>query len=161
MSLKNIETLSLNPHFFKQLLHCFLTGYGKPCDIHLLFMVLPILLYEPSRTKLSTATIRSSLSSLFTGKQEIAPNINISEKTSLAGFLSRHEILKESTKKSIIILHSEHKIAITNNSIIANQNLTYTTYNSTSKSWFKAAHYLGVIFSKASIDHIYYFLGVE
>lgn len=161
MSLKNIETLSLNPHFFKHLISCFLSGYDKPCDLKLIFMVLPILLYAPAREKLATSNSRSRLNTVFDTKIEMEGNIKLSGKTRLAGFLCRYEMLKPATKKSIIILHSQGKISINGRYITLNENISYGNYNDSVKKWMKAAHYLGVVFSNSNADNISFFLGVE
>lgn len=160
MSIKNIETLSLNPHFFKQLIGAFLTGYGKPCDLKLVFMVLPILLYAPSREKLENANSRSKLESLFNGKFQIEDR-SISGRTRLAGFFSRYKMLNEAIKKTIIILHSQGDIKISGTLISAIRSVDYSTHKNKIRAWMKAAHYLGVIFSNDEIEHISYFLGVE
>ena len=161
VSLKNIESLSLNPHFFKHLISCFLSGYGKPCDLRLLFMVLPILLYAPSREKLASANSRSRLDSLFSSKIEIQENVKLSGKTRLAGFLSRYEMLKSATKKTIIILFNQEKISIQGRYITINKMISYDSYDKSVKKWMKASYYLGKVFSKSDINHINYFLGVE
>lgn len=161
MSLKNIETLSLNPHFFKHLIVCFLTGYGKPCDLKLVFMVLPILLYAPSREKLASAKSTSRLESLFGAQVEFDENTKLSGKTRLSGFLSRYEMLQPATKKTIIILHSQELISIDGRYIAAIKTASYKDFNKHISNWMKAAYYLGVVFSKSTENHIAYFLGVE
>lgn len=161
MSLENIETLSLNPHFFKHLIICFLSGYGRPCDLKLVFMVLPILLYAPSREKLASAKSTSRLESLFKAQVEVDNNIKLSGKTRLSGFLSRYKMLQPTTKRAIIILHSEELISIESRYIRANQVVLYKDYNKSISSWMKSAYYLGVVFSKSTEDHISFFLGVE
>ena len=160
MSIKNIETLPLNPHFFKKLIAAFLTGYGKSCDLKLVFMVLPILLYAPSREKLENANSRSKLESLFNTKFEIEDQ-NISGKTRLSGFFSRYKMLGDATKKTIIILHSQGDIKISGTLISVTRAVDYSTYKNKIRTWMKAAHYLGVIFSNDEIEHISYFLGAE
>ncbi|MEG2013976.1 MAG: three component ABC system middle component, partial [Anaerovoracaceae bacterium] len=155
-----IETLSLNPHFFKQLIGAFLTGYGKPCDLKLVFMVLPILLYAPSREKLENANSRSKLESLFNTKFEIEAQ-NLSGKARLSGFFSRYQMLEDATKKTIIILHSQGDIKISGTLITATRTVQYSIFKNKIKAWMKAAHYLGVIFSNDDVGHISYFLGVE
>ncbi len=161
MSHKDIETLSLNPHFFKQLIILFLSGYGKPCDLKLIFMVLPILLYAPSREKLASAKSTSRLESLFKSQVEFDENIKLSGKTRLSGFLSRYEMLKPVTKKVIIILYSQCFISIHGRFVDTNRTVSYKNYNKSVSNWMKAAYYLGVVFAKSTEDHISYFLGVE
>lgn len=161
MSLKNIKNLSLNPHFFKHLIIGFLSGYGKPCDLKLVFMVLPILLYSPSREKLASAKSTSRLESLFRAQVKVGDNIKLSGKTRLLGFLSRYEMLQPTTKKTIIILYNQGLISMDGRYIVANKTVSYKVYNKSISSWMKAAYYLGVVFSKSTEDHITYFLGVE
>jgi len=139
MSLKNIESLSLNPHFFKHLITCFLSGYGKSCDLKLVFMVLPILLYAPSRVKLASAKSTSRLESLFTAQVQFDENIKLSGKTTLSGFLSRYELLQSTTKKAIIILHNQGLISIDGRYIVGNKSVSYKNYNKSISSWMKAA----------------------
>lgn len=161
MSLKNIETLSLNPHFFKHLIVCFLSGYGKPCDLKLIFMVLPILLYAPSREKFSSAKSTSRLESLFRAQVEVANDVKLSGKTRLAGFLCRYNMLQTVSKKTIIILCNEGLISIKGRYISVKKSVHYNDYNKAVLRWMKSAYYLGVVFSKSTADHISYFLGVE
>lgn len=161
MSIENIETLSLNPHFFKHLIICFLSGYGKPCDLKLVFMVLPILLYAPSREKLASAISTSRLESLFRAQVEVNDNTKLSGKTRLSGFLSRYDMLQSATKQTIIILHNEKLISIHDRYISADKVVLYKNYNKSISTWMKSAYYLGVVFSKSTEDHISFFLGVE
>ncbi len=161
MSLKNIETLSINPHFFKHLIICFLTGYGKPCNIKIVFMVLPILLYVPSREKLISAKNTSRLDSLFRAQIEINENVKISGKTRLSGFLSRYKMLQPATKKTLIILYNQGLISINGQYIVAKKTVSYKDYKKSIFNWARAANYLGIVFSKTTEDHIAYFMGVD
>lgn len=161
MSLKKVEILSLNPHFFKHLILCFLSGYGKPCDVKLVFMVLPILLYAPSRKKLASAISTSRLESLFNAPIEMDEQSKLSGKTRFTGFITRYETLQPITKKTIIILHSEKAISISARYIMSNKIVSYKDYGKTISTWMKAAYYLGGVFTKTSEEHISYFLGVE
>jgi hypothetical protein len=124
-------------------------------------MVLPILLYAPAREKLAASNSRSRLNTVFDTKIELEENIKLSGKTRLSGFLSRYEMLKPATKKSIIILHNQGKISINGIYITLNENISYGNYKESVKKWMKAAHYLGVVFSNSNTDNISYFLGVE
>lgn len=124
-------------------------------------MVLPILLYAPSREKLASAISTSRLESLFKAQVEFREDIKLSGKTRLSGFLSRYEMLQPATKKVIIILHNQGFISISGRYIVPNSTVLYKDYNKSVSSWMKAAYYLGVVFSKSTEDHINYFLGVE
>jgi len=161
MSLKHIQTLSMNPHFYGKLMQCFLSGYGKPCEVRLYFMALPILLYSESRKKLINATSRSKMETLFNTSQELTDGVKISGKVRLSGYLNRFETLKEFSKKSLIILYSEKKIVLKDNKITLLNSVKYSDYSDNVRDWFKAAHYLGLVFAKTNEDHLNYFLGVD
>lgn len=88
MSINKIKTLTMNPHFFSLLMQSFLSGYGKPCEIKLACMAIPILLYVESREKLVNANRRSRIDTLFQSPQIIEDN-RISGKIRLSGFLDR------------------------------------------------------------------------
>lgn len=91
MSISNIKMLSMNPHFYSLLMQSFLSGYGKPCEIKLPFMAIPILLYAESREKLVNANSKSRIDTLFQSPQIIEEN-KISGKTRLAGYIDRYNL---------------------------------------------------------------------
>ena len=161
MSLEHIQTLAMNPHFYAKLMQNFLSGYEKPCEVRLYFMALPILLYADSRKKLMNANSRSKIETLFNAPQELTDDVRISGRVRLSGYLNRFESLKEFSRKSLIILYSENKIIIKDNKIILMKIEKYSDYSDNMRNWFKAAHYLGVIFAKTNEDHLNYFLGVD
>lgn len=109
MSINNIKILSLNPHFYSLLIQNFLSGYGKPCDIKLLFMAIPILIYKESREKLVRANKKSRIETLFQDSQTIEDS-KISGKTRLSGYIDRYKALMPYCKEALIILSSESKI---------------------------------------------------
>ena len=160
MSINNIKKLSLNPHFYSLLMQNFLSGYGKPCEIKLLFMAIPILIYKESREKLVTANKRSRIETLFQDYQTIEDN-RISGKTRLSGYLDRYKALKPYCKEALIILSSESKIAINNYKIVVTKKDKYDRYDGKIKEWTRCAYYLGVVFSKTTEDHLSYYLGVD
>ncbi|MDD4673917.1 MAG: DUF6521 family protein [Bacteroidales bacterium] len=160
MSINNIRKLSMNPHFYSLLIQSFLSGYEKPCEIRLAFMAIPILLYADSREKLTNANKKSRIDTLFQSPQIVEDN-KISGKTRLSGYIDRYNSLKPYCKKSIIILSSENKIAINEHKIIIIKKVDYKNFEGTMKDWIRCAHYLGVIFSKTTEEHLSYFLGVD
>lgn len=160
MSISNIKKLSINPHFYSLLMQSFLSGYEKPCEIKLPFMAIPILLYAESREKLVNANIRSRIDTLFQSPQ-IVDESKISGKTRLSGYVDRYNSLKPYCKKAIIILSSEEKIAVSNQKIVLIKKVNYKDFKGTVKDWIKCAFYLGVVFSKATDDHLSFFLGVD
>lgn len=162
MSIERIRVLSLNPNYFGKLIQSFLTGYDRHCDFTLLFYVLPIVLYKPSRDKLLTANKRSRMETLFQSQYSLSDNENVkfSGKTSLVGFLKRFEELKQYTKYALIILSNEQKISLDKKIILLTKE-NYNVYSGQVREMMRASFYLGVIFSKATIENLHYFLGVE
>ena len=160
MSISKIKTLSLNPHFYSLLMQSFLSGYGKPCEPRLAFMSIPILLYSDSRDKLKNANKASRIDTLFKSPQFIR-EVNISGKTRLSGYMERYDYLIPYCKDAIIILASEKKLTIEGKNLVLLQKLDYKKYKGIVKEWMKCAFYLGVIFSKSTVDHLSYFLGIE
>lgn len=160
MSISKIKTLSLNPHFYSLLMQSFLSGYGEPCELRLAFMSIPILLYSDSRDKLKNANKASRIDTLFKSPQFIR-EVSISGKTRLSGYLERYDYLKPYCKEAIIILASEKKLAIEGKNLVLLQKLDYKKFKGIVKEWMKCAFYLGVIFSKSTVDHLSYFLGIE
>ncbi len=160
MSINNIKKLSMNPHFYSLLMQSFLSGYEKPCEIKLLFMAIPILLYAESREKLVNANRRSRIDTLFQSPQ-IIDESKISGKTRLSGYVDRYNSLKSYCKEAVIILSSEGKIIFNNHKIVLNKKINYKNFEGVIKDWIKCAFYLGVVFSKTSEDHLSLFLGVD
>lgn len=161
MSIENIQTLSMNSHFYGLLLQGFLSGYNKPCEVRLAFMELPILLYSESRKKLATAKSTSKMETLFNTPESLENNVKISGKVKLAGYLKRYEELKPFSKKALVILYSEKKIVLNENKIVLIEPIKYLDFDGTVREWIKAAYYLGVVFAKSNEDHLNYFLGVD
>ena len=160
MSINKIKILSTNPHFYSLLMQSFLSGYGKPCEIKLPFMAIPILMYAESREKLVNANSRSRIDTLFQSPQIIEGN-KISGKTRLSGYIDRYNLLKPYCKNAIIILSSEEKIAFSEHKIFLIKKVDYKDFEGTVKEWIRCAFYLGVVFSKTTEDHLCFFLGVD
>lgn len=160
MSIEHIQTLSMNPHFYGLLLQGFLSGYNKPCEVRLVFMALPILLYSESRKKLANANNRSKMETLFNTSDDLENNTKISGKVKLSGYLKRYEELKSYSKKALIILYSKKRVVFNENRIVLIEPIKYLDFDNAVREWIKAAHYLGVVFAKSNEDHLNYFLGV-
>lgn len=161
MSIEHIQTLSMNSHFYGLLLQGFLSGYNKPCEVRLVFMALPILLYSESRKKLASANNRSKMETLFNTSDDLENNTKISGKVKLSGYLKRYEELKSYSKKALIILYSDKRVVFNENRIVLIEPIKYLDFENTVREWIKAAHYLGVVFAKSNEDHLNYFLGVD
>lgn len=160
MSISNIKTLSMNPHFYSLLMQSFLSGYKKPCEIKLPFMAIPILLYAESRNKLTNANSRSRIDTLFQPTNTVYES-HLSGRTRLSGYIDRYNSLKPYCKEAMIILYSEGKISINNHKIILIKKIHYDKFDDSIRTWIKSAYYLGLVFSKTTTDHISFFLGVD
>lgn len=160
MSIKNIQVLSLNPHFIAKLIQAFLTGYDKECDINILFFVAPILFYKHAREKLIKAKNSSKMETIFEEKVESDSGMKLSGKVRLAGFVERYREFEKYTKKAIIILSNEEVIRFANK-IELLEELDYTKFKGEIKNWLRAACYLGKILNKATSIQINYYLGIE
>lgn len=123
-------------------------------------MSIPILLYSDSRDKLKNANKASRMDTLYNSPL-VVREISISGKTRLSGFLERYDYLKPYCKEALIILASEKKLAIEGKNLVLLQKLDYKKFNGNVKEWMRCAFYLGVIFSKTTVDHLSYFLGIE
>ena len=150
----------MNPHFYSLLMQSFLSGYEKPCEIKLLFMAIPILLYAESREKLVNANRRSRIDTLFQSPQ-IIEGSKISGKTRLSGYVDRYNFLKPYCKEATIILSSEEKIVFNDHKIFLLQKIDNKGFEGDIREWIKCAFYLGIVFSKATEDHLSFFLGVD
>ena len=150
----------MNSHFYSLLMQGFLSGYKKPCEIKLPFMAIPILLYAESREHLVKANKRSRIETVLQPPQIIEES-KISGKTRLSGYVDRYNSLKPYCKEAIIILSSEKKIAIEKHKIFLLQKIDYKGFEGDIREWIKCAFYLGVVFSKATEDHLSFFLGVD
>lgn len=123
-------------------------------------MAIPILLYAESREKLINANKRSRIDTLFQSSQTIGEN-KISGKTRLSGYVDRYNLFKQYCKEAIIILSSEKKIVLKDHKIFLIQKIDYKNFNGNIREWIRCAFYLGVVFSKATEDHLSFFLGVD
>ena len=75
--------------------------------------------------------------------------------------MDRYNSLKPYCKEAIIILSSEKKIAIEKHKIFLLQKIDYKGFEGDIREWIKCAFYLGVVFSKATEDHLSFFLVVD
>lgn len=160
MSIRQIKKLSMNEHYYALMLQCFLSGYGRPCQLKMAFMSLPILMYSESREKLKTANKASRIDTIFSSKQQVQ-GVDISGRERLSGYAYRYEMLLPYCKKAVIILSSEGKASITGSEINLLKFSDYRAYAGEVKEWLRCAYYLGILFSKTTYDHLAYYLGVE
>ncbi len=153
MSSEYIRNLSLNPFFCSKIIPHFIDGYGKEVELPLVYLVLPYVLYEPSRNVLKKANSKSSIYSLFIDNNKL-PNI--------AGIEKRYEVFKELTKQSVIVAYNESLIDFNQQNLKLVCSPKYqNTRNPDIREYYRAAYYLGKIFSRYTSFDIFLKIGVK
>lgn len=150
----HIQNISLNPFYMSRIIHAFTTGYGKSgVPFNLIYIVLPLIYYRPSRNLLIKAQKRSSLRSLFVD--------DLDKATALGGLQDRLLYFQELTNQSFIVAVNEGRVALRSNHIYLLSIIDYKNIlNSNTKDFIRASHYLGLLCSKMEISNIYRLLGV-
>ncbi|QSO53121.1 three component ABC system middle component [Alicyclobacillus sp. ALC3] len=144
MGIENLAELSFNPFHMARIMTYFLSGAGGRTTFPRVYLVLPMVLYEPSRTVLAGANKRSSLYSLFLDDQRKREN--------LAGLQRRYLLYKTLTNESLVVgatrnaFHVDTTVAV--NSQVRFQDCTDRDL----RELYKAAHYFGVVLQKESHD---------
>ena len=150
MSFSSIQNISLNPFLGSKIIMHFLNGYGKPVPYPLVYLVFPIVFYKSSRDRLINATTRSSLETIFF---DLHKDRIIRE--SLAALEDRVKYFKDLTNQSLIVASNDENIVIEETIRIMNSVNYKTIKEENIRHYCKSAHYLGVIFSKQSMEDIF------
>lgn len=155
-----IIELSNNLFFLSNIICSFIKGFSKcdnrKLDMFYLYLILPNVLYFPSRKKLKDARVDSSLRSLFFSRGEnfsctgdlnsrIIEYYSITNEALIIGINSGKIQLKDKGKNILIEITEK----IIENSKLIDDN----EYN-------KAAYYFGIIASKMDVITLYRELGV-
>lgn len=152
-NLTSIQTLSFNPFFLSSILQHFLSGYGKKQpEFHLLYLVFPVIFYKSSREFLLRANKKSSIFSMFLD--------DVESRILLGGIQERYFYFKELTSQAIVVAVNDGSIGIGEQITLLNK-VDYKSVKAVElRSYYRAAHYLGVIFSRTSCIDIFRKLGV-
>ncbi|MGQ3481113.1 three component ABC system middle component [Paenibacillus sp. TY11] len=151
----HIQNITLNPFFMSRIIHAFVSGYEKSgVPFNLLYIVLPIIYYRPSRKLLITAQSRSSLRSLFVD--------DVDKAAALGGLQERLFYFYKLTNQSFIIAANEGKIRLVSDGMIElSQTIDYKDIlNKNVRDFIRSAHYLGLLCSKMEVTNVYRLLGV-
>lgn len=150
----HIQNITLNPFFMSRIIHAFVTGYEKSVPFNLIYIVLPIIYYRPSRKLLVKAQSRSTLRSLFVDDVEQA--------AALGGLQERVFYFYTLTNQSFIIATNEGRVRLNSEGMIElSNNIDYKNIlNKNVRDFIRAAHYLGLLCSKMEVSNIYRLLGV-
>ncbi|WP_289137731.1 three component ABC system middle component [uncultured Brevibacillus sp.] len=154
----HIQSITLNPFFMSRIIHAFVSGYEKAekevIPFNLLYIVLPIIYYRPSRKLLIKAQSRSSLRSLFVDDLEKA--------AALGGLQERLFYFYNLTNQSFIIAANEGRVRLNSDGWIElSKTIDYKdVLNKNVRDFIRAAHYLGLLCSKMEVSNVYRLLGV-
>ncbi|QTH44017.1 hypothetical protein J4772_06325 [Cohnella sp. LGH] len=150
----HIQNISLNPFYMSRIIHAFIAGYEKSAvPLNLIYIVLPLIYYRPSRNLLIKAQSRSSLRSLFVD--------DVDRATALGGLQDRLLYFQDLTNQSFIIAANEGRIALRSNGIQLLYNIDYKEIlNRNMRDFIRAAQYLGLICSRMEVSNVYRLLGV-
>lgn len=149
-----LQNISFNPFFLSAVLQHFLSGYAKKdADLYLFYLVFPIIFYKPSRNFLLHANKKSSIYSMFLDDWD--------SRISLGGIQERYQYFRDLTGKALIVAANEEKISI-GKVVNLLQAADYKKVKEAEvKAFFRAAHYLGVLFKKTNTQDIFRKLGVR
>jgi len=145
MKLEHIELLMKNPYSGSEIITHFASGFGeKEIPLHLFYLVLPLVLYKPSRQVFSNINHNNHLSLILKDNREIAAN-----------FQNRISEMKELTNLSLIVATNRNWIQIDTNVTLINS-LDYNKSLEKIKEIHRAAHYFGIILHKEkSYVHVF------
>lgn len=127
-------------------------GYEKEVDLPLVYLVLPYILYEPSRNFLKTANKKSSIYTLLVDK---------GRSSNTAGIEKRYDFFKDLTSEAIVVAHNEGLIEVDTKLKVLKE-INYQKENDGNlREYYRAAYYLGKIFSMYRTVDIFLKTGVK
>ena len=146
MNVKDIRLLSYNSFFCSELIRYFLKGFDKEeCDINLLYLLLPLVLYQDTR-KILSYTKKNNFNDVFEDK----------DITHVAKYIER---LKELTNDSLILICHKNYVTINQNilQLHYSKEISYTKYSQDSilREYYKSAYKLGALFTNSRTIDIY------
>ncbi len=151
MKIETLTTLTLNPFWLSEIIGNFNEGYGNNAPFELTYLVIPLILRENTRVKLSLLNINSTIYSAF---------LDSKEKRVIITALQRHvEFYKKNVMPSLAVYANKGNVLsgeITN----MKPYKFNTEKNLEVRKYLKAAYYLGVIFRKESSKNCFAKLGV-
>jgi hypothetical protein len=144
------------PQWVAKILHLCISGaQSKNQDglkSELLYLVLPLLTIDLVKNRLNHANASTSFDTIF--EECIVPN-----KECLMGFSKRIESFVEITNDGLFFLNNEVDVHFSDFVTVSKQ-FKYKKSNLVDEDYYRAAHYLGLIFSKNSSKYVFMKLGV-
>lgn len=138
-----IYKMNVNPFFCSQIFQAFYHGYGKDsCSILLHYLVLPHVMYSDTRIVLTELTIRSTLAEVISRN-----------KVAFIDLQRRVDSMRKLSNLSLMNLHCSNKIELKSDVLICDT-IDYSGEKE-EQDYFKAAHYLGVLFGKEDTVEIF------
>lgn len=157
MKSKDLVNLMFSTQWIAKLLHHFLSGAQsvskEGIKTELLYLLLPFIIDDVTRTKLISTKNTSTFSTTFQN------NSLLEIKNSL---IQKNEQVKqfyEITNNGIIYLGNIENLKI-GSFIVALKTIDYKKENGISRGYCKAAYYLGVIFAKEDYRSVFVKLGI-
>lgn len=149
MNIQDIEKLNLNPFWCSKLISYYLKGFPKQrTTMEYLYLLLPIILTKDTRDILNKSNSSSSFATTFIH--------NDKGHLSLVSIKRNFPILKKLTLEALIVACNEGKLCIEDNYIISKDSPKHQDEkNMEIRTFYRAAHYLGVILSKEQPLELY------
>jgi len=158
MKSEDLVNLMLSPLWVSKLLHHFLSGAQqvnpKGIKTELLYVLLPFIIDDVTREKLSRAMIKSTFSSILKNKD------TLEIKNSLLNKNNQVEQYREFTNRGIIYLGNIETLKIDRLTSIENIIKFQKEKQDINRNYCKAAYYLGVIFAKEDYRNVFVKLGI-
>ena len=137
MKLEHIKILMQNPYSASEILIHFASGYkNDTIPIHLFYLVLPIVFYEPSRKVFCSINNTNRLFSILKQNKEITVNF-------------------QNRVSSLIVAHNNKYINISSHVKLHNS-FDYNQSKKENKEFHRAAYYFGLLASfEKSYTHVF------
>ena len=159
---KELVNLMLSPQWASKLLHHFLCGVMKinsqGVKTELLYLMLPLLVDDTTRIRIK-ANIKSTFFTTFIKNNSLKGDDLLEFKKALFAKNDQIEEYKEYTNRGLIYLGNISKISIGQRTYI-DTTISYLDEPISIRGYCKAAHYLGIIFSKEDHFNIFLKLGI-
>lgn len=164
MQTNKIVNLIFDPQWTSKLLHYFFSGFQKTnksgIKTELLYLILPFLYDDLTRTRLYTASSQSTFVSIYKKKRGNDDYEYDYIQRSLINKNHQYIEFKEFTNNALIYLGNNIEVVINSHIIITELKTNFNSESKLYKNYCKAAYYLGVIFAKEDYKNILLKLGI-
>lgn len=142
MKIETINTISRNIVFCEKIISCFLFAYGKQASINLIYTVLPIVLFDNSRSILLDISSRTTIDTLCK-QAEFSASLQ-----------SKYESLTQHTNNTLIYSHNHKFISLKSSIELLRNSSDINSFIQTDelKDFFNSAKNYGFICKRAERD---------